>query len=286
MSPLTTIPAAQIARTVATLVAEAACEARPDVDAALAVALEQERSEQGKAVLRQLISSNEIAARDGVPLCQDTGTVWVRLEVGPGLALEEGLPAALDAAVAAVYRDRALRMSVVADALLDRTNTRTNTPVFLDIAQSAYPGVHIDVMLKGAGSDNASKLFMLDPDAGIDGVERVLVATVREKASMACPPLIIGVGVGSTFDKVAGLAKRALLRPLGSAPSDPRLAALEERLLSAVNATGMGPGGLGGDTTALGVHLHTAPCHIAALPVAINMGCSALRSRSTRIALD
>ncbi len=138
-------------------------------------------------------------------------------------------------------------------------------------------------MLKGGGSDNASRIEMLPPSAGFEGVRRVVLETVEAKASGACPPLFIGVGVGATFDKVGGLAKKALLREIGTAPSDPRLAELEAELLAAVNATGIGPGGLGGDTTALAVHVATAPCHIAALPVAVNLGCSAVRSASVEV---
>jgi tartrate/fumarate subfamily iron-sulfur-dependent hydro-lyase alpha chain len=176
-------------------------------------------------------------------------------------------------------------MSVVADALLDRTNTNDNTPAFLDVVLGARtgPGATVHVMLKGGGSDNASSVVMLSPSAGFDGVRDAVLATVTEKATGACPPLVIGVGVGATFDKVGGLAKRALLREIGSVPKDDRIAEFEAELLSAVNATGIGPGGLGGDTTALGVHIVTAPCHIAALPVAVNMGCCAVRSASIEV---
>jgi len=138
-------------------------------------------------------------------------------------------------------------------------------------------------MLKGGGSDNASRVEMLAPDAGFDGVRQVVLETVAAKATGACPPLLIGVGVGATFDKVGGLAKRALLRDIGTRPKDDRVEAMETELLAAVNALGIGPAGLGGDTTALAVHLVTAPCHIAALPVAVNMGCCAVRSASAEV---
>ncbi len=166
------------------------------------------------------------------------------------------------------------------DALFDRTNTDTNTPAFIEIVHAARPGIGatVHLMLKGGGSDNASRVQMLPPGAGIDGVRRVVLETVEAGATGACPPLLVGVGVGATFDKVAGLAKRALLRPIGQPPAGPSIAALEAELLAAINATGIGPAGLGGDTTALAVHVLTAPCHIAALPVAVNLGCSAVRS--------
>jgi tartrate/fumarate subfamily iron-sulfur-dependent hydro-lyase alpha chain len=236
-------------------------------------------------VLDQLVENARIASADGVPLCQDTGTVWVRVEVGAEECVCGDLQAAVDVAVAEAYRGSKLRMSLVRDALLDRTNTADNTPAFVEIALGARPGsgATVHVMLKGAGSDNASRIEMLAPGVGVAGVKRVVLEVVGAKAAGACPPLLIGVGVGATFDKVGGLAKKALLRQIGSPPSDPRIAELEAELLSAVNATGIGPAGLGGDFTALAVHVATAPCHIAALPVAVNLGCSAVRSVSVEV---
>lgn len=270
----------EIAALVATMVGESATLLRPDILHALKDAHDREESFRGKVILGQLIKNAEIAAEDDVPLCQDTGTVWVRIEAANQYHFDGNLEQEINDAVARVYKEKALRMSVVRDALFERVNTQTNTPVFLDVAFSQRDDIEISVMLKGAGSDNASRLVMLNPDEGLEGVKRELVALVREKASMACPPLIIGVGVGGSFDKVAGLAKKALLRSLDVSAKTPEARAAERELLDAVNATGMGPGGLGGDVTALGVHLMTAPCHIAALPVAINMGCSAMRSRT------
>jgi fumarate hydratase subunit alpha len=280
------LSSAVIAEAVRSAIPVAADSLRDDVLVALRSALERERSPRGRAVLEQLVENAAIAAEDRVPLCQDTGTVWVRVELGAEECVCGDLQAAIDAAVAEAYRDAKLRMSVVRDALLDRTNTRDNTPAFVEIALGARPGTGatVHVMLKGGGSDNASRVEMLPPGAGIEGVKRVVLETVEAKATGACPPLLVGVGVGATFDKVGGLAKKALLRPIGSSPSNPRIAQLEAELLSAVNATGIGPAGLGGDTTALAVHVATAPCHIAALPVAVNMGCSAVRSASIEVA--
>jgi fumarate hydratase subunit alpha len=272
----------RIAEAVRPAVSEAAVTLRPDVASALEVALTTERSERGRAVLAQLVENARIAVSDRVPLCQDTGTVWVRVELGAEEALGGDLQAAVDAAVASAYAENALRMSVVGDALFDRSNTGDNTPAFVELTSRPGTGARVDVMLKGGGSDNASVVAMLDPSAGEDGVVAAVVAAVRAKGACACPPLLIGVGVGSTFDRVGALAKHALLRPIG-APGDPRAAALERRLLEAVNATGIGPGGLGGTTTALAVHVETAPCHIAALPVAVNVGCCAVRSASVEL---
>ena len=267
-----------IADAVASAVGKAAVELRPDFLAAMRTAAAAEPSERGRRVLEQLVSNAEIAASDRVPLCQDTGTVWVRVGLGSQEAVGGDLQAEIDAAVERAFREGALRMSVARDALLDRSNTGTNTPAFVDVVLRPGHGATIDVMLKGGGSDNASALVMLDPAEGFTGVKRVVVAAVETKATSACPPLLVGVGVGGTFDKVAGLAKSALLRSLREPNADPRLAKIEAELLEAVNATGIGPAGLGGATTALGVHVVTAPCHIAALPVAVNMGCSAVRT--------
>lgn len=274
-----------IADAVRAAIPRAAASLRPDALAAMRVAAQRERSPRGRAVLEQLLDNACLAERDSMPLCQDTGTVWVRVELGAEECVCGDVQAAVDHAVAETYRDANLRMSVVRDALLDRTNTQDNTPAFVDIVLGARPGTGatVHVMLKGGGSDNASRIEMLPPSAGFEGVKRIVLETVDAKASGACPPLLIGVGVGATFDKVGGLAKKALLREIGTAPTDPRLAALEAELLAAVNATGIGPGGLGGDTTALAVHIATAPCHIAALPVAVNMGCSAVRSASVEV---
>jgi fumarate hydratase subunit alpha len=277
------VDAAAIARAVHDAVGEAASTLRPDVLAALEAAVATETSERGRRVLAQLVENARIAAEDGVPLCQDTGTVRVRIELGVGECLDTGLQAAVDAAVASAYADFGLRASVVRDALLDRSNTGENTPAFIEFAARAGTGARVEVMLKGGGSDNASAVAMLDPSAGEDGVVRAVVDAVTAKGASACPPLLVGVGVGGTFDTVAGLAKRALVRRIGEA-GEPRVAALEARLLAAVNVTGIGPGGLGGSTTALAVHVATAPCHIACLPVAINLGCYAVRSASREIA--
>ena len=279
------LTSAQIADAVRAAIPRAAVSLRPDALAAMRAALQSERSPRGRAVLGQLLANADLAARDSMPLCQDTGTVWVRLELGAEECVCGDLQAAIDNAVAEAYRDAHLRMSVARDALLDRANTDGNTPAFVDVALGVRPGTGatVHVMLKGGGSDNASRVEMLPPSAGFEGVKRVVLEAVETKATGACPPLVIGVGVGATFDKVGGLAKKALLREIGSPPSDPRIAEFEAWLLAAINATGIGPGGLGGDTTALAVHVATAPCHIAALPVAVNLGCCAVRSASVEV---
>ncbi len=255
-----------------------ACVLPEDVEAGIIAARDDERHPLGRAVLDQLCENMRIAAKDCVPLCQDTGTVWVSLDAGPGVLVPADVFSLVDDAVARAYDQARLRKSVVRDALVDRTNTGDNTPAFCDIHPVDEPGTaRLSVMLKGGGSDNASRVVMLAPGAGRAGIVEEVVRCVREKGANACPPLTVGVGVGGTFDKVASLAKRALLRPVGEPASDPEVAAFERELLEAVNATGVGAGGLGGRHAALAVAVSTAPCHIAALPVAINMGCSALR---------
>lgn len=235
-------------------------------------------------VLDSILENALIAEEDNVPLCQDTGSVWVCLEVGEELAVPGNIFSEVNDAVARAYTDGRLRMSLLKDALFDRTNTGNNTPAFCEV--KFVPGAHarLHVLLKGGGSDNASRVVMLAPGAGAAGVRQVVLDCVREKAANACPPLVIGLGVGATFDKVAGLAKHALLREVGSPAANDEARAFEEELLAEVNALGLGPGALGGSPTALSVHLETAPCHIAALPVAVNMGCCAMRSASIDLA--
>lgn len=263
---------------------------RKDCLEALDVALDSETHPRGRTVLEQLCLNARLAAKDSVPLCQDTGYVSLLLEVSGDVLIPADIFSAVDAAVARIYTRYPLRKSLVKDALLDRRNSEDNTPAFceLSINKSAdsVPVATLHLMLKGGGSDNASKVVMLPPGVGIQGVKDVVLATVREKAANACPPLVLGIGVGSTFDKVAALGKRALFRPVGSINPNDSLRELEQELLADVNATGIGPGGMGGETTALAVHIATAPCHIAALPVAVNLGCSAMRTISIRLIGD
>ena len=273
-----TIKAHEVADAVYAAIPRLACVLPPDVLAGLKAAREAEGDPRGRIVLDQLVENARIAERDRVPLCQDTGTVWASLEIGPDVLVAGDVLAGVDDAVARAYDEALLRKSVVGNAIFDRTNSDDNTPAFTDIHPVSEPGVaRLHIMLKGGGSDNASRVVMLVPGAGRAGIVDALVDCVREKAANACPPLVIGIGIGATFDKVAGLAKRALMRPIDADAPDEETRALEGELLAAVNATGIGAGALGGSHTALAVRVETAPCHIAALPLAINMGCSAMR---------
>ena len=274
---MTSITKEQVAHAVYKAIPRIACVLPHDVRKALESARAVENNTRGAVVLDQLLENANIAERDHVPICQDTGTVWVCLEIGPDVSVAGDVFARVNDAVARAYTESHLRKSVVRAALVDRANTGDNTPAFTDIHFVDKPGARVHVLLKGGGSDNASRVTMLTPGAGREGIISEVLDCVRHKAANACPPLVIGIGIGATFDKVAGMAKSALLRELGTPASDSRVAEFEQELLKAVNATGMGPGALGGKTLALAVHVNTAPCHIAALPLAINMGCSAMR---------
>lgn len=257
---------------------------RPDFREALETARAKAAPDSREAgVLDRILENARIAQTDGVPICQDTGSVWVCLEVGEALAVPGNIFSRVDDAVARAYAHGRLRMSLVRDALFDRANTGDNTPAFCELKFVPGDSATLHVLLKGGGSDNASRVVMLPPGAGAAGVRQTVIDCVREKAANACPPLVIGLGVGATFDKVAGLAKHALLREVGSPAKSAEAAAFEEELLAEVNALGIGPAALGGAPTALAVHLETAPCHIAALPIAVNMGCCAMRSASIKL---
>ena len=278
-----TLSAASVAEAVEAAIAECAVTLRKDYREALEAEAARCTDERAASVLASILENARIGATDRVPICQDTGSVWVCLEVGPEVAATGDVFSQVNDAVARAYTDGRLRMSLVNDALFDRTNTGNNTPALCEMRFVREPGARLHVLLKGGGSDNASRVVMLPPGAGREGVKEAVLACVREKAVNACPPLVVGVGVGATFDKVAGLAKHALLRPIGSPAASEEAALFERDLLQEINALGIGPGGLGGSPTALAVHLETAPCHIAALPVAINMGCCAMRSKTTEL---
>ena len=281
-----TVTKDQVANVVREALGSLAFELPADIDAALRDALSRETGERARTALQLLVENAKIASADRAAICQDTGSVWVCLEVGPDVSISGDVLDGVNDAVAKAYVENNLRKSLVRDALFDRANTNDNTPAFAEIHTSGKPGARVHVMCKGGGSDNASRVVMLTPGAGKQGVVDALLACVREKAANACPPLVIGIGIGATFDKVAGLAKMALMRPLDVSAPDGRTARLERELLEAVNATGIGAAALGGDTTAIGVRVNTAPCHIAALPLAINMGCSAMRRGTFELELQ
>jgi fumarate hydratase subunit alpha len=271
------IDVSTVRETVARLCIEANTWLGPDIRAALDRAVVEEDSPYGRAVLEELAQNADLARSTGLALCQDTGMAVVFLAIGQEVHFTGGsLAEAVDAGVADGYTRGLLRASVVSDPLL-RGNTGDNTPAVLHV--TVVPGSSVEVVVapKGFGSENMSALRMLSPSEGVDGVKRVVLDTVEQAGPNPCPPVIVGVGLGGTMEKAALLAKRALLRPVGSHNSLPHIAALERELLEAVNRLGIGPAGLGGRTTALAVHVETYPTHIAGLPVAVNMGCHATR---------
>lgn len=252
----------------------------PDVLRALENALAQEESPAGRDVLQQLIENARIAREEGIPICQDTGLTIVFVEMGEDVRLAGGsLYDAVNEGVRLGYSDGYLRKSVVLHPLA-RTNTGDNTPAVVHCFLVPGDKITVRVLPKGAGSENMSSLKMLTPSEGADGIVRFVVDTVLKAGSNPCPPIIVGVGLGGTMEMAAMLAKKALLREVGKPSSNPTDATLESRLLEAVNATGIGPAGLGGRVTALAVHVESFACHIASLPVAVTLQCHAARHAS------
>ncbi|MDI6632593.1 MAG: fumarate hydratase, partial [Thermoanaerobacteraceae bacterium] len=230
----------------------------------------------------KLLANAALARQEGIPVCQDTGVAVVFLEVGQDLRIVGDLEAAVHEGVRCGYREGYLRTSVVRHPL-NRVNTGDNTPAVIHTRVVPGDRLRITVAPKGAGSENMSALRMLKPADGVEGVKRFVLEVVENAGPNACPPLVVGVGIGGTMEKAALLAKEALLRPLGSHSDDPLAAALEAELLEAINRSGIGPLGLGGRVTALAVHVSVYPCHIASLPVAVNLNCHAARHRSAEL---
>lgn len=269
------VPVQRVREAVAGLLRDSVSRLPPDYLQALRDAEAHEPSPLGRRLLRMLLDNAELAERSGVATCQDTGIPVLFVQVGQDVHLTGGaLGEALEDAVRDAYRD--LRKSVVADPLL-RENTGDNTPPVVHYEIVPGDRVRIAALVKGFGAEMTSAVRMLPATAGEAEVKRFVVEVVRQAGPNACPPVIVGVGLGSSFDGVTLLAKKALLRPLGTRNPKPHLARLEEELLEAVNATGVGPQGLGGRFTALAVHVESYPTHIAALPVAVNLNCSAPR---------
>jgi len=237
----------------------------------------RESSCTGCAILSQLAENADIARAERRPLCQDTGVAVVFVEIGQDVALTGGpLDGAVQEAVRTAYERFHLRKSIVRHPLA-RKNTGDNTPAVVHVRVVPGDRVRVDFMEKGGGCENMSRLAMLTPADDRAGVVEFVVRAVRESGGNACPPLVVGVGLGGNFERVAALAKEALLRPFGEPAADPLDRGLEEELLGRINALGLGPMGLGGDTTALAVHVRSEPCHIASLPVAVNLDCHAHR---------
>ncbi len=247
-----------------------------DVLEALKKAVHTEESPTGREILEQIIENDRIARAEQVPMCQDTGFAVILLEVGQDVHIQGDLREAVNEGVRQGYKEGYLRKSILGDPI-KRVNTKDNTPAV--IHAEIVPGdvVTVRFAAKGGGSENMSRIKMMPPSAGVEGVKKFVVETVAEAGSNPCPPILVGVGIGGTFEQCALLAKKALFRKVGERNPDPYYADLERELLLLVNKTGVGPQGLGGTTTALEVFVLTYPCHIASFPAAVNIQCHAAR---------
>ena len=244
-----------------------------DMKNSLFNALKNEKSELGKNILDQLQQNLRISSEEMIPICQDTGMTVVFIEVGQEVHFTDGkIEEAINEGVRQGYEEGYLRKSVVSDPLL-RVNTQDNTPAVIHYSITEGEKVKITVSPKGFGSENMSRIFMLKPADGIEGVKNCILQAVKEAGPNACPPMVIGVGIGGTFEKCTFLAKKALIRPVNERSAITYIKELEEEILEKINLMGIGPGGLGGKYTALGVNIETYPTHIAGLPVAVNICC-------------
>lgn len=264
---------ADITRNIKEMCIEANHFLSEDMNVAMKQAAEKEKAPLGRQILCQLQDNLKIAGDDMIPICQDTGMAVVFMEVGQDVHFVNGsLEDAVNEGVRQGYVEGYLRKSVVKDPLI-RENTKDNTPAVIHYTLTAGEHVKLTVAPKGFGSENMSRVFMLKPADGIDGVKNAIMTAVRDAGPNACPPMVVGVGIGGTFEKCALMAKKALTRPVDKRSEVSYIKELEEEMLEKINKTGIGPGGLGGTTTALAVNIDTYPTHIAGLPVAVNICC-------------
>lgn len=268
-----TIQVSEVTRNIKEMCIEANYFLTEDMKAALQNACEKEEAPLGRRILQQLQENLAIAGEDSIPICQDTGMAVVFMEIGQEVHFEGGfLEDAVNEGVRQGYVDGFLRKSVVKDPIL-RENTKDNTPAVIHYQIVPGDRLTITVAPKGFGSENMSRVFMLKPADGIEGVKNAVLTAVRDAGPNACPPMVVGVGIGGTFEKCALLAKKALTRPVDKHSDIPYVREMEEELLEKINQSGIGPGGLGGSITALAVNINTYPTHIAGLPVAVNICC-------------
>lgn len=271
-----------VEETVYHLFLRACCEIGEDVLSLLRAGLECEESPFGKEVLRQLIENDELASQRKMPICQDTGMAVIFMEIGQDVHLVGGdVNEAINQGVRRAYRDGYFRASVL--SALERVNTRDNTPAIVHMRIVPGEQILLTAAPKGFGSENMSRLWMLTPSQGIEGVKNAVVETVCLAGGNPCPPVVVGVGIGGTAECAMLMAKHSLTRECGHPSPEPMLAQMEQELLERINCLGIGPQGLGGRTTALAVHIEQMPTHIAGLPVAVNMQCHAARHKSAVI---
>jgi fumarate hydratase subunit alpha len=263
---------------VETLFRRAATDLQDDVESALLRAGVAEKGELGRVILGELVENERLARKERIPICQDCGLAVLFMEVGQEVCFEgPGLMPAIDEGVRRAYLGGFLRKMSVQDPIYERKITGDNTPAIVHSTIVPGEGLKLIAFPKGMGSENAGSITMLRPGDGEEGVFRSVLQTVDRLGANACPPLVVGVGIGANFEGAPLLAKRALLRPLGSRNPDPRYADLELRLLGRINGLGIGPAGYGGTVTALDVHVEFAPTHLAGLPIAVNLCCHACR---------
>lgn len=268
-----TVQVEEVTRNIKEMCIEANHFLTEDMDDAMKKAVETEKAELGKQILNQLQDNLKIAGEEMIPICQDTGMAVIFMEIGQDVHFEGGdLEAAINEGVRQGYVEGYLRKSVVKDPLI-RENTKDNTPAVIHYQIVNGDKVTITVAPKGFGSENMSRVFMLKPADGIEGVKDAILTAVKDAGPNACPPMVVGVGIGGTFEKCAWMAKKALTRPVNQHSEIPYVAEMEAEVLEKINRTGIGPGGLGGTTTALAVNINTYPTHIAGLPVAVNICC-------------
>jgi fumarate hydratase subunit alpha len=279
-----TIPYKRVVESVKRLCLDAAFKLPPDVRVAISSAQKKEKSRLGRAMLSAIGGNARIARRDCIPICQDTGIAVFFVDMGCGVHIADGtLTDAINEGTRLGYTRGYLRPSMVSDPLYQRKNTFTNTPAVIHCTPVKGNKLSITLAPKGGGSENMTSLFMLKPSESEAGVVDAVVKTVVKAGGNPCPPVIVGIGIGGTAETAVLLSKKALVRKLGQRNRDKRFAALEQKILTKVNATGVGPGGLGGSVTALGVHIETFPCHIATLPVAVSLSCHAARHASVTL---
>ena len=277
------IQASEIRDAIVKLIYEASYNIGPDIQAAVESGIAREISPVSRGVLEQIAESYKIARDERIAICQDTGMAVFFIEVGQEAHIIGPFEEAVNEAVRIAYRDGFLRKSVVAEPLFDRVNTRDNTPAVIHTRLVPGERIHILFTPKGFGSENMSRIAMFPPAAGVEGMKRFVVDTVKEAGPNPCPPVIVGVGVGGDFEQAAMTAKRMTARGVGTRNPDPRYAALEDELLEEINALGVGPAGIGGATTALAVNIDYRPTHIAGMPVAVNMCCHCARHAETTL---
>ena len=272
------IQASEIKKAIVGLIYQASYTISPDIDDAIRRGIEAEISDTSRNVLEQIAQSYQIARDERIAICQDTGMAVFFIELGQDVHVTGGgFEETINDAVREAYREGYLRKSVVAEPMFDRVNTKDNTPAVIHTRIVPGEQIHILVTPKGFGSENMSRIKMFPPAAGVEGMKQFVIDTVREAGPNPCPPVIVGVGVGGTFEQAAMTAKRMTARAVGSHNADPRYAALEDELLAAINRLGIGPAGIGGATTALAVNIDYCPTHIAGMPVAVNMCCHCAR---------